>query len=47
MSTLKQSKPFTTQHDLHRKPSLEMAALLILELIIGYEWLISGLTKII
>ncbi len=47
MSRIEQSKTTNAQHDLHRKPSLEMAGLLVLELIIGYEWLISGITKIV
>lgn len=30
-----------------RKPGLALAGLLVLEIIIGYEWLVSGLTKFV
>lgn len=35
------------QEDLRRRPSLALIALLVLEIIIGYEWLVSGLTKLV
>ncbi len=47
MSGLRQNRSTEDQQDLHRRPSVALAGLLILEIVIGYEWLISGLTKII
>lgn len=37
----------TNQEDLRRRPSVALIALLVLEIIIGYEWLVSGLTKLV
>jgi len=33
--------------ELRRKPSLPMFGLLLVEMIIGYEWLVSGVAKFV
>ncbi len=45
--TTRNDKKIAKSDVIHTKPSLAMIGLLILEIIIGYEWLVSGLTKII
>lgn len=45
MATFKEDN--TKTNDLRGKPGLPMIGLLIFEIIVGYEWLISGLTKIL
>ena len=47
MSAVGQNTSTGEQRDLHGRPSVALAGLLVLEIVIGYEWLISGLTKII
>ena len=37
----------TNPEELHHKPGLALIGLLVLEIIIGYEWLVSGLTKLV
>ena len=40
------SGPGTTGAALSGKPSLSMTGFLVVEMIIGYEWFVSGLVKI-
>lgn len=47
MSAFKQRRISDRQEGLRRKPDLALAGLLVVEIIIGYEWFISGLTKIV
>ncbi len=47
MSALGRNRLTDEQQNLRRRPSVALAGLLILEILIGYEWLISGLTKVI
>ena len=37
----------TDPHTLREKPNLSMVGLLLVEMIIGYEWLVSGVVKVV
>ena len=39
--------PSMAVHTLRDKPSLPMAGLLLIEIVIGYEWFVSGLVKFV
>jgi hypothetical protein len=47
LTTHAEAKPVTDRDVLRGKPALSMAGLLIVEMIIGYEWLISGVVKFV
>lgn len=45
MSPLKENRMEDGQENLRQKPSLALVGLLTVQIIIGYEWLISGIAK--
>jgi thiosulfate dehydrogenase [quinone] large subunit len=47
MATAKENSNTVKTEELNQKPSVALIGLLMLEIIIGYEWLVSGLTKVV